>query len=242
MTLHINNLLCFISSAINDYSNSVLKNLVFSFYSLEEIKEAKELLSNLIERDVVNRRDPERKRKKTDDLFTFFNEFFIKNHNDKFVTDSYKKLLPVGMEFIAPILINLSEEVSRLNGIVAEISDIKSEIVNTTDIVQSLKQDFKNLNKHNNFINKSEVDYQNNFDPQIKTFRKNSYIPKDSEKKTEIESNIICKGSDNKIDNFKPLMFTTPVTYNNVSNKIIDLQNQIMNSVNSPRPSVQIEK
>ena len=44
--LNINNLLCFLSSAKNDYSENVLLDLVYSFYFIEDIKEAKEILSN----------------------------------------------------------------------------------------------------------------------------------------------------------------------------------------------------
>ena len=48
--LNINNLLCFFRSAQNDYSENVLLDLIYSFYSLKDIKEEKEVLDNIFKK------------------------------------------------------------------------------------------------------------------------------------------------------------------------------------------------
>ena len=59
----INNLLCFINSARNDYPRESLKDVTYAFYSHEEIKNAKITLCNLLKKDISWRRDPDKKRK-----------------------------------------------------------------------------------------------------------------------------------------------------------------------------------
>lgn len=61
----INSVLCFINSAKTDYTNKHLEDVVYSFYSHEEIKEAKAVLSNLLKEDVICRKDPDKKKKNT---------------------------------------------------------------------------------------------------------------------------------------------------------------------------------
>ena len=67
-TLHINNLLCFLSSARNDYAENVVSDLIYSFYSIDHIKESKELLGILLKKDIKIRRDPNRKHRDLEDL------------------------------------------------------------------------------------------------------------------------------------------------------------------------------
>ena len=49
----INNILCFINSARDDFSKETLKDVCFSFYSHEDIKVAKQELCNLLKKDLV---------------------------------------------------------------------------------------------------------------------------------------------------------------------------------------------
>ena len=51
-------------------------------------------------------------------------------------------MLPVGLEFIAPILIDLSGEINQINSILPNILDIKSAVINT---VRDFKKDLTNL-------------------------------------------------------------------------------------------------
>ena len=71
----INSLLCFIKSSVNDYSHETIKSIIYSFYSLEEIKNAKDILSKLLNRNQTERRDPHKKRKELDDLVGLFEEY-----------------------------------------------------------------------------------------------------------------------------------------------------------------------
>ena len=108
----INNVLCFLTSARNDYAEEALFDIIHSFYSIDDIKLGKNILSDILNKEAAIRRDPSKKKKEIMDLFQLFDEFISsKNTKDIFVSDNYKKMPPVGMQFIAPILLNLSEEV-----------------------------------------------------------------------------------------------------------------------------------
>ena len=121
----INNILCFINSARDDFSKETLKDVCFSFYSHEDIKVAKQELCNLLKKDLVWRRDPEKKKKDLADVVDFHEELTSKRNKMKFVCSSYKGMPPVGMEMIGPLLINLSSEVGRINELLPKIVDIK---------------------------------------------------------------------------------------------------------------------
>ena len=54
---------------------------------------------------------------------------------------------PIGLEFIAPLLVNLSEEVNKINNALPDILDIKTEVTNTADTLRNLKVDFVNLDR-----------------------------------------------------------------------------------------------
>ena len=140
-------LLCFIHSASSDYSYESLFDVVYAFYSHEEIKNAKEKICVLLKKDIVWRRDPEKKKKDLRDLLDFCEEFKANNRSVKFVTTSHKKMPPIGMEMFAPILTNLAEDIAKLNEVVPKILDIKSEVCNTADTVRQMKLDINELNK-----------------------------------------------------------------------------------------------
>ena len=142
----INSDLCFMNAASDDYSNHSLQEVIYSFYSLEEIRAAKEILYNILKKDLKERRDPDKKRKELKDLMDSYEE--MKNDKKikvKLVANSYKKMPPVGLELFAPILTNLSEEIKRINDVLPKILDIKSEVVNTADTVRQMKTDVTEL-------------------------------------------------------------------------------------------------
>ena len=145
--IQINNLLCFINSAKNDYSKETLKDVAFAFYSHEEIKAAKTLLCNLSKRDITWRRDPEKKRKDLTDVLDYHEELTSARHRWKFVCDSYKVMPPLGMEMIAPLLINLTSEVTKINECLPKVLDIKSEVVNTADTVRQMRVELSEVQK-----------------------------------------------------------------------------------------------
>ena len=139
----INNLLCFLSSAQNDFPNEVFYDQIFSFYSIEDIKTARELLSSYVTKSFPARRGPDKKKRELDDLLESYHEFETLKTRVVFASDSYKKMPPLGLEFIAPILTTLIEEVTKLNSMLPKFTDLKSEVINTADIMRSLKTDIK---------------------------------------------------------------------------------------------------
>ena len=138
----INSILCFINSAKADYDNDkTLEEVVYNFYSHDEVKAAKEILCNILKEDILWRREPDKKRKDLVDVFRFHNRLYETRNTIKFVTDSYKKMPPMGLEILAPILGNLSEEIMKLNETIPKILDIRTEVFNTADTVRQMKQD-----------------------------------------------------------------------------------------------------
>ena len=111
----ISNILCFINSAKNDYSREALKDVTFAFYSHEDIKNAKSTLCDLLKREFKMRRDPEKKKKDLIDVLDLHEELTSGRNSYKFLSDNYKGMPPIGMEMIAPLLINLSSEVTKIN-------------------------------------------------------------------------------------------------------------------------------
>ena len=53
----------------------------------------------------------------------------------------------MALEFIGPLIVNISEELTKLNEILPNIVDIKSEMRNTTDVVRELRMEIKEINK-----------------------------------------------------------------------------------------------
>ena len=141
----INSLLCFISSAKNDYTKSVLLEVANSFYSHERIKEAKIEITTILNKDLIWRRDPDKKLKDLKDVLDFYDELEQSKLKKKFVSDSYKQMPPVGLEFVASVLTNLASEVAKINEVLPKIVDIKSEVLNTADTVREMAVNMKDL-------------------------------------------------------------------------------------------------
>ena len=131
----------------NDELATVIAN---AFYSQEKIEVAKDELTNLLKKDFLVRRNPKKKLKDLEDVLDLYEECAKSKKKIKFVSDSYKQLPPVGIEFIAPMLINLTGEVTKINEILPKILDIKSEVLNTADTVRQMGIDVKTLNDNFN--------------------------------------------------------------------------------------------
>ena len=143
----VNSLLCFLNSAKVDFSRETLKDVVCSFYSHERIKEAKTTLNVLLKKDIIWRRDPDKKRKDLADVVDQLEELTASRNNYKFLCDSYKAMPPLGMEMIAPLLINLSTEVSKINETLPKVLDVKTEVMNTADTVRQLRVEMTDVKK-----------------------------------------------------------------------------------------------
>ena len=174
----INNLLCFINSADDDYSRGKLCEIVYSFYSHEVIKTAKEIVFGRIKKDIIWRRGPDKKMSDLNDLFEGFFELKINNRRIKFLSDSYKCMPPIGLEYLAPMLINLSEEVSKINETLPSFMEIKSTVTNTADTVRELKKDILNIKQSNlitpsNQLKRGSVQVSPCIEQKLKSLRQN---------------------------------------------------------------------
>ena len=183
----INSLLCFLNTATRDYSTDSLSDLIYSFYSLEKIKESKTILYDILSLEQKSRNDPGKKRKEVTDVINAFNELKEKKdrkYKYKFLCDTYNDMPPVGLEFIAPILVNLSEEVARINELLPKIMDMKTEVVSTADSTRDLKIEMSRL--------KSEIN--NSFKSLSQNIKDNS--PKSHITPSKNQNN--CLSTDNK--------------------------------------------
>ena len=143
----INNLLCFLSTAVADFSTESLFDLACYFYSHKNIKQSKSTLGNLLHKDITWRCDPEMKKKDLRDVLDLLKDLRESKIKAKFVANSYKGMPPVDLEFVGPLISNLSDEITKLNEVLSNISDIKCEVRNTTDIVRELKKNINDINK-----------------------------------------------------------------------------------------------
>ena len=113
--LIVSNLLCFLHSSWNDYDQDALHDIIVSFYSPEDIVEAKETLFKACVADIKHRRGNDKvKRDITDILETFDNYLKSESSNFKFVSNSYKLMPPSGLDTIAHTLSSLFTELSNL--------------------------------------------------------------------------------------------------------------------------------
>ena len=141
----VNSLLCFLNSGKDDYPYETLFDVIHSFYCFEEVKKGKEILCGILNDDVSWRRDPDKKRKEVKDLLELHERVKQSNQTVKFVTDSHKRMPPLGLEKLGSLLANLTEDTSRINDVLPKILDIKTEVINTADTVRQMKADLVDL-------------------------------------------------------------------------------------------------
>ena len=141
----VNSLLCFLNSAKSDFNNNVLEDVIYAFYSHDDIKQAKEIMGNIVSEDIIWRRKPEQKRKDLNDLITFHEKACETKRKMNYVTNTYKAMPPIGLTLFAPLITSLTNEVSRLNEVVPKIVDIKTEVYNTADTVRQMKLDLNQV-------------------------------------------------------------------------------------------------
>ena len=70
----IDNLLCFVNSAKNDYNRENLKDVASAFYSHENTKNTKTTLCVLLKKDLIWRKNPDKKGEDLIDVFDFHEE------------------------------------------------------------------------------------------------------------------------------------------------------------------------
>ena len=88
----IDNVLCFMKSAESDFSQEKLKDIMYTFYSVEEIMAAKEKVYGLLSKPFEKRKNPNKKCKELEDLIEAFLVCKDKFNRVKYFADSYKKI------------------------------------------------------------------------------------------------------------------------------------------------------
>ena len=146
---HKQSFVFFFNSAREDFSVDSLLQTLDAFYSHESIKDAKANLADLLRKESVMRRNPEKKMKDLRDVIDFYDEVKATKMKVNFLCNTYKGMPPVGFEFIAPMISNLSDEIVKINDVLPKILDIKSQVVNTADTVRQLRNDV--IDVKNNF-------------------------------------------------------------------------------------------
>ena len=136
----IDNVLCFIYGAKIEYTNDAISDILNVFYCVEEIKKSKELLCEILNTTMPTRNNPDKKNKEIMDLMQLVQTNIDSEEGPtvKFLCDNYKKVPPLGIASLAPIMLQLIDEVKEINNILPNISDIRSEVVNTADTTRSL--------------------------------------------------------------------------------------------------------
>ena len=226
----VDSTLCFINSAKPDYSYESLFDVAYAFYSHEDIKNAKGKICILLKKDIVWRRDPEKKKKDLRDLLEYHDEFKAVNKHVKFVTSSHKKMPPIGLEMFAPILTKLAEDVIKLNEVLPKILDIKSEICNTADTVRQMHMDVNDLKSKFAYavtgmegaaknLSNNEVDFLK----EIRSFRQSLGSIRDS-------NEIINMGSGSVFDQ----------VYGNDMNSLLDIGRSYADIVAKPQLNARV--
>ena len=132
----MNSVLCFLQSAYNDYSKEAIFEIIYSFYSENEIFEAKSTLCNTLKHDLKSRREPNKKRKDLEDIMEMFSVFMnFENNSTIFVSNSYKNMPPSGFDTISPVLTSL----------LAEVAKLKEDYLLHTTSVKELSLEMNNL-------------------------------------------------------------------------------------------------
>ena len=155
-----NGLLCFVVSALEEYSQNELIGLVNSFYTQEDIKESKTILSKLLGRDMKTRRD---KIKDVSDLMELCSD--LPNNdtiNCKFVTDTFKNIPPINVESVLPVFHNLSKELFMCNEQLNDLKTINNSFA--SDLVSNLKQDLSCLKSEIAKLNTEKRELQSELD------------------------------------------------------------------------------
>ena len=122
------------------------------------------------------------------------------------------KIPPIGLEFIAPLLINFAEEINKIISLLSGILNIKTTFINTVDTVRDYKINLMNVQQMIQSNNNSVSNFKSNVTP-IKI------MPNIENKVKSLRQNGICDNVTCIIDNVnknkviianKDMLFATP--------------------------------
>ena len=126
---HVNNVLCFISTAKHTYTDHNIICSCQSFYKADEISEAKDLLFEIANEAIIKRRGESRMKNDLCDMLTLMRKL-----------DENKMPPAAGIEVVAEHIVSLMSEITLLR---AEVTLLKDE--NPSNSFIEIKEELKDI-------------------------------------------------------------------------------------------------
>lgn len=169
MNIEINDLLCYVSTAVNSIDYDTIVSTCVAFYGAVKIKEAKQRLAVLMKEEIKWRRGDDRIKSEMQDIVDLLSSARQSGKVlPKFVAESFNSMPPSsGFEIIGEGLSNLMEELSNLREEVMILKNIRSNDSKLTSELISLKENIVDIKKKLNSLNK-EVK-ANNYDNKVES-------------------------------------------------------------------------
>ena len=150
----INNLLCYISTARHAISKEQIISCCWSFYDLNIVKEAKEILFAANNDKPVRRRGDVALKHELEDIYDKFVKYDECNIPlPKFVADNYSAMPPTsGYELIGSTIVNLINEIAALKEEIKEVKNnnflndiLCNDVKNMKDDIMEINNNMRNL-------------------------------------------------------------------------------------------------
>ena len=145
--VYINDILCFISTAMNSKTNEYIIQSCMSFYEVNKIKDAKAILCSFNDERPVKRRGDEAKVNEIKDII----ELIRKYDENKislpvFAAGSFDSLPPgSGYEVISPIIIDLIDQIKLLKDEIQMLKNVNTSNNIEINLLNQLKDDMNEV-------------------------------------------------------------------------------------------------
>ena len=153
----INSVLCYISTARHAYTEQTLQSVCLSFYSGDQLSEAKDVLFKTSGETLTHRRGESKSKADLQDIISLFRRLDEEGVIlPKFLAETYRGMPPAsGFEVLADHMVSLLSEMSELRH---EISSIKQHRFNSDEIIEIKEElyDVKSLLMKSNNSSRSE--------------------------------------------------------------------------------------
>ena len=146
----LSSLLCFLDSAWCDYGRDPLLDIAYTFYSEEDINDAKVVLLQALNVESTTRKNPGKKKRDLNDIIDVLTNYKLNSDSGErhvFVCKDYKEIPPSGYDTISPTLSLLTDEVNKIK---EDYSNLCNSMKEVLDVVTSVKHD------ENMFLNLKE--------------------------------------------------------------------------------------
>ena len=143
----VNDILCFISTAISVKSNDFIINSCTAYYELTKIREAKELLFAYSNEKSIKRRGENCKKSEIQDIIEILRKYEETGVTiPKFLASSYDSMPPTtGFDLLAATLVDLIEQISSLKDEINSLKNLNKTNDITTADLNIIKDDIKDI-------------------------------------------------------------------------------------------------